>query len=242
MSWILAMFLLLSGEESSDIGTQEDKIGSMTKFIDRWIMRRSDYSLIDIKCYKIVSKKKLADIAKTRLKPLSRKGKKHKKETGYFYKNARALALLAKEESSKLETIVIPVLFRDADGTASSDRGEWQDKHQSVLNGFEAEQLVNGVPMIPKPKSEAWILCALREHYQNCQRLENESGNDDSPNSLKKQLEEHLGEPATRELLNDEIDQGNLDISKIIDMPSLTAFKDRLDEVLDNLGLPQQDY
>jgi len=25
-------------------------------------------------------------------------------------------------------------------------------------------------------------------------------------------------------------------------MPSLTAFKDRLDEVLDNLGLPQQDY
>ncbi|EDX77979.1 hypothetical protein MC7420_7717 [Coleofasciculus chthonoplastes PCC 7420] len=96
--------------------------------------------------------------------------------------------------------------------------------------------------MIPKPKSEAWVLCALRERYQNCQRLENESGNDDSPNSLKKQLEEHLGKPATRELLNDKIDQGNLDISQIIDMPSLKAFKDRLDEVLDNLGLPQQDY
>jgi len=82
----------------------------------------------------------------------------------------------------------------------------------------------------------------LRERYQNCQRLENESGNDDSPNSLKNQLETHLGKPVTRELLNDEIDQGNLDISKIIDMPSLTAFKDKLDEVLDNLGLPQQDY
>jgi len=48
MSGILVMFLLLSGEGASDIGTQEDKIGSMTKFIDRWIMRRSDYSLIDI--------------------------------------------------------------------------------------------------------------------------------------------------------------------------------------------------
>lgn len=82
----------------------------------------------------------------------------------------------------------------------------------------------------------------MRERYQNCQRLENESGNDDSPNSLKNQLETHLGKPVTRELLNDEIDQGNLDISKIIDMPSLTAFKDKLDEVLDNLGLPQQDY
>lgn len=235
------MFLLLSGEGASDIGEQHE-IGPMTKFIDHWVIQRSHYSLIDIECYKIVSKKELADIAKTRLKPLSRKGKKHKKETGYFYKNARALALLAKDESSKLETVVIPVLFRDADGTASSDRGEWQDKHQSMLNGFEAEQILHGVPMIPKPKSEAWILCALRERYQNCQRLENESGNDDSPNSLKKQLEKHLGESATRELLNEEIDQGNLDINKIVDMPSLTAFKERLDEVLDNLKLPQQDY
>jgi len=127
--------------------------GPMTKFIDHWVLRRSDYSLIEINCYKIVSKKELADIAKNRLKPLSRKGKKHKKETGYFYNNARALALLSKEESSKLETIVIPVLFRDADGTASSDRGEWYDKQKSMLNGFEAEQLLNGVPMIPKPKS-----------------------------------------------------------------------------------------
>ncbi|MEQ9669015.1 hypothetical protein [Coleofasciculus sp. G2-EDA-02] len=237
----MAVFLLLSGEGASDIGDQ-NKIGPMTKFIDHWVFQRSHYSLVEINCYKIVSKNELAGIAKSQLKPLSRKGKKHKKETGYFYKNARALALLAKEESSKLETIVIPVLFRDADGTASSDRGEWKDKWQSMLNGFQAEEILNGVPMIPKPKSEAWILCALRERYQNCQRLENESGNDDSPNSLKKQLEEHLGEPATRELLNDEIDQGNLDISKILDMPSLTAFKERLDEVLDNLRLPRQDY
>lgn len=235
------MFLLLSGEGASDIGAQNE-ISPMAKFIDHWVLRRSDYSLMEIDCYKIVSKKELADIAKSQLKPLSRKGKKHKKETGYFYKNVRALALLAKDESSKREIIVIPVLFRDADGTASSGRGEWKDKWQSMLNGFEAEQILNGVPMIPKPKSEAWILCALRERYQNCQPLENESGNDDSPNSLKKQLEEHLGEPATRELLNDKIDQGNLDISKILDMPSLTAFKDRLDEVLDKLRLPQQDY
>jgi hypothetical protein len=235
------VFLLLSGEGASDIGAQNE-IGPMAKSIDHWVLRRSDYSLMEIDCYKIVSKKELADIAKSQLKPLSRKGKKHKKETGYFYKNARALALLAKDESSKREIIVIPVLFRDADGTASSDRGEWQDKHQSMLNGFEAEQILNGVPMIPKPKSEAWILCALRERYQNCQPLENESGNDDSPNSLKEQLEEHLGEPATRELLNDEIDQGNLDINEIVDMPSLKAFKERLDEVLDNLKLPRQDY
>jgi hypothetical protein len=32
-------------------------------------------------------------------------------------------------------------LFRDADGTVSSERGEWQYKVQSMLNGFEAEKL-----------------------------------------------------------------------------------------------------
>lgn len=52
---------------------------------------------------------------------------------------------------------------------------------------------------------------------------------------MKQQLEEYLDEPATRELLNDKIDQGELDINKIVDMPSLTVFKDRLDQVLDEL-------
>jgi hypothetical protein len=86
--------------------------------------------------------------------------------------------------------------------------------------------------MIPKPKSEAWILCALRNNYQYCEKIEDESGNDDSPNSLKQQLEDYLGEPGTGELLNDRIDRGEIEIDRIIDMPSLTAFKDRLNEVL----------
>jgi hypothetical protein len=86
--------------------------------------------------------------------------------------------------------------------------------------------------MLPKPKSEAWILCALRNQYQSCAKLENESGNDSSPNSLKKQLEEHLGETVSRTLINEKIEMGVIDINKISDMPSLTAFKVHLDEVL----------
>jgi len=44
-----------------------------------------------------------------------------------------------------------------------------------------------GVAMIPKPKSEAWLLCALKNKpYESCEKLEDRSGNDDSPNSLKK--------------------------------------------------------
>ncbi len=93
--------------------------------------------------------------------------------------------------------------------------------------------------MLPKPKSEAWVLCALQNKYQNCARLENESGNDASPNALKKQLEAHLGQPCSQELLNGKIDSGEIDINQIVDMPSLTEFKDRLDTVLDNLNFPK---
>jgi len=234
------MFLLLSGEGASDIGTQDNEIGPMTKFVDNWVAQRIGYSLIDRNYYRIVTKQALSKVAKEELRPRSKTGKKNPRETRFFYKNARALARLANKESSERNLPVIVVLFRDADGTASSERGEWQYKEQSMLdgfeaeklNGFEAENIFYGVPMIPKPKSEAWILCALRNNYQNCQKLENESGNDASPNSLKQQLEQHLGKPATRVLLNDKIDQGLLDISRIVDMPSLTAFKNRLHEVL----------
>jgi hypothetical protein len=231
------MFLILSGEGASDIGIENDKIGPMTKLVDVWIDRRIGYSLIDTQSYTIIPKQQLTDRAK-QIRPLSRKGKKQQSETRYFYKNARALALLAHQKSQEIgdDIPLILVLFRDTDGTASSDRGEWEDKRRSILIGFAVEGVSTGVPMIPKPKSEAWIFCALRNNYQNCAKLEDESGNDDSPNSLKQQLEEYLGEPGSRILLNDKIDAGEIDIDQITDMPSMNAFKDRLTEVLDLLG------
>jgi hypothetical protein len=231
------MFLILSGEGSTDIGIEDSAIGPMTKLIDRWIDRRIGYSLIDLNFYTIIPKQQLAQQAK-KMKARSMKGKKQDSETRYFYKNARALALIARQKAQEMGDNIplILVLFRDADGTASADRGEWEDKMRSILTGFEAEQISTGVPMIPNPKSEAWILCALRNKYRNCEKLEDESGNDDSPNSLKQQLEKHLGESGTRILLNDKIDAGEIDIDRIHDLPSMTAFKDRLNEVLDLLG------
>jgi hypothetical protein len=118
------------------------------------------------------------------------------------------------------------------------NRQQWAQKLQSMLDGFAVEGLTTGVPILPKPKSEAWWLCALRDDYQNCQQLEDKSGNDASPNSLKSQIETHLSEPATHLLLNDKIDYGEIDIDRI-DMDSLNKFKKRLNEVLDLLGCPR---
>jgi hypothetical protein len=232
------MFLVLSGEGKTDIGEANDAIGPMTKLIDRYISPKLEYSLIEIQHYHIIPEPALVQKAKE-LKALSRRGKKRLIETGYYYKNARALALLAAEESQKLNnTPVIAILFRDGDGTVSSERCEWDDKWQAMIDGFISEDFYNGVPMLPKPKSEAWILCALDRQYQNCARLEESSGNNRSPNALKNQLKQHLGEPGSQELLNDKVDRGEIDFQRITDMPSLTRFKERLDEVVDTLLRP----
>jgi hypothetical protein len=225
------MHLVLSGEGASDVGSDLKNIGPITKLVDRAIERRLGYSLVEYQALTLFSKAALADCAK-RMKPRSRKGKKQPSETRFFYNNARALALLA--GAVEVEDRVV-VLFRDADGTATSNRQEWANKFQSMLDGFAVEGLTMGVPILPKPKSEAWWLCALRDGYQNCQQLEDESGNDASPNSLKSQIEAYLGEPATYLLLNDKIDNGQIEIDRI-DMDSLNKFKKRLNEVLDLLG------
>jgi hypothetical protein len=190
----------------------------------------------------IVSEHDLIKTAKE-LPARSQKGKKQKSETRYFYKNARALATIAHQKSQELgrETPLVVVLFRDADGTASSGRGKWADKWNSMLAGFAIEQISTGVPMLPKPKSEAWILCALRNQYQSCAKLEDESGNDASPNSLKKQLKEHLGETGSHELINEKIESGLIDLDKITDMDSLTKFKDRLNKVIKDIGFQQKE-
>jgi hypothetical protein len=221
------MHLVLSGEGASDVGSDLENIGPITKLVDRSIEKRLGYSLVEYQALTLFSKAELADRAK-QMKARSRKGKKQPSETRYFYNNARALALLAGEIQAEDRVVV---LFRDGDGTATSDRQEWAQKFQSMLDGFAVEELTTGIPILPKPKSEAWWLCALRDNYQNFQQLEDESGNDASPNSLKSQIEKYLREPATRLLLNDKIDAGEIDIDRINDMPSLTAFKNRLDEV-----------
>jgi hypothetical protein len=224
------MHLVLSGEGASDVGIDRENIGPITKLIDRAIERRLGYSLFEYQALTLFSKAELAARAK-QMKARSRKGKKQLSETRYFYNNARALALLAGD--LKEEDLVV-ILFRDGDGTVASDRQEWAQKFQSMLDGFAVEELTTGVPILPKPKSEAFWLCALRNGYRDCQQLEDESGNDASPNSLKSQIEAFLGEPATRELLNDKIDDGEIDLDRI-EMNSINVFKKRLDEVLDIL-------
>jgi hypothetical protein len=238
------MYFLMSGEGPTDLGTcinnsprcfaNEYDHGPMTIIIDQLVEQEQGYSLLESAQYEYVSKSMLVQRAselKAARKSLGLPGKRRAKETRYFFNNARVFARIAKERADELGDEVVAILFRDSDGTATASRGLWSEKHRSMLDGFAEEEFSRGVPMLPKPKSEAWVLCALKNQYEGCNTLEDRSGNDNSPNSLKKELQKHLGEPPTREVLCRLVTDRAIDVQRI-EMPSFIAFAERLSEVV----------
>ncbi len=238
------MYLLLSGEGPTDIGacgsvaeacdTHDFNAGPMTWIIDKLMeaFLGYDFSHIENERLSFVSE---SFLAKTRQRPLKKalalRGKKKPAETKYYYENARSLAVAAKALAEKIEDNVVAVLFRDSDGTASAGRGHWRDKRDSMIKGFEAEDYNFGVAMVPKPKSEAWLLCAVKNNpYQGCEKLENESGNDKSANPLKKQLAVALGSHPSTSSLNALV-QEHIDLERL-KMPSFELFKNDLEQVV----------
>lgn len=239
------MYFLLSGEGPTDMGLCSDNMtacegirhqqGPMAIIVSQIVEQRVNFSFMGTRYYGYVSKRELVNRAsrfKHQKKSPRLPGKKKPKETGYFYRNARALALCAKDKETELHEEVIAVLFRDSDGTASADRGLWEYKWESIIQGFNDEGFEQGVPMIPKPKSEAWIICSVKNNpYQGCGALESRSGNDKSPNSLKGELAEILDGLPSREQLCEMVNNGTIDSNRI-DMPSFLAFKEALLAIL----------
>lgn len=235
------MYFLLSGEGPTDMGLctggmtecegNHHQEGPMAMIVSQLVEQRLEFSFMDTRYYGYVSKRELVQRAsrfKRQKKSLTLSGRKKPKETLYFYRNARALALCARVKAAELNVQVIAVLFRDSDGTASADRGLWKHKWDSMIRGFSDEGFKQGVPMIPKPKSEAWIICCVKNNqYQGCKALEHRSGNDKSPNSLKSELAEILEGPPSREQLCELFNKGIIDSNRI-DMSSFHAFKKAL--------------
>lgn len=199
------MIFVLSGEGPSDLGTcdngtlfctkPEYRHGPLTVVIDNLVEEVLHYRPLEVvpNSYWFYSESALSVRAKERRgsRPLALAGKKNGQETGYFRINARMLAEIAMELEQQENDQSIAILFRDCDGGNSAPRTLWDTKVQSMINGFAEAGYDFGIPMVPRPKSEAWLLCAAKENpYQNCAVLEDLPGNDDSPNAAKRQLRE----------------------------------------------------
>ncbi len=224
---------MLSGEGATDIG-DKDTPGPMAYIVDRLIEKRIDYSLLENEtlgadCVMFVGESDLTRQGK--VGPMLFPGLKQGKGQKFFARSAQILGQLAKSEQERTRAPVIAVFFRDADGTRTRD--EWSEKCESMVLGFKLAEFGTGVPMVPRPKSEAWLLCALLEPpYEQCEKLEDVSGNDASPNSPKKQLEALLGEYPPAEKQIEFIRSGRIDPTRI-EMPSFSRFRDSLQAALD---------
>lgn len=237
------MIVVLSGEGPSDLGSctngmgecniPEFSSGPMTYFVDKELEALMGFSMLESvpECYIFVAKAeliRLADALRQNRKSMSLQGKKNRAlETRYFYINALILGNRSVEiATEKRDDAVLAVLFRDCDGTRSADASLWQDKVNSIQQGFHDSRLRGrGVAMIPKPKSESWMLCVLRDNYQHCTRLEDLSGNDNAVNSAKMQLDDALdGNASTASQVNRLVDHG-IDTGLLASgMPSYDSF------------------
>ena len=242
------MKLILSGEGPSDLGTyiltengKEFRPGPMAWIVDKLLeANRISFSLLELNsaggdCIDYVDKSQLVKFRGQG--PFRLPGIKYGKATSLYASNAQCLGLYAKKLSADEDGIpVIAILFRDGDGTNS--KKEWSDKRNSIGRGFELVDFKTGVAMVPNPKSEAWLICALRTPaYSNCASLEDESGNDNSSNPLKDQLQSlFVGLHLSAETQADWVKEGVVDPSRI-EMPSFSVFKEDLRKAARNAGL-----
>ncbi len=117
-----------------------------------------------------------------------------------------------------------------------TDKCDFDDLHQSIILGFNGVEGVHGIPMIPKPTSEAWLICGQKQDpYAHCTALETElSGNDaaSDENAPKKVLARLLGQEATTEQQYEMVT--GIDITRI-DMPSYNQFKTDLTTAIEGV-------
>lgn len=237
------MKLLISGEGPSDLGAcnnaqgeccdSDFNRGPMAVWLARLWESLLHYNLLDTpEAVLYVSENALAKKAKSSGKRMqSLRGKKQAAETGLYFVNAEHLGLMAKQLAANDAVPVMAVLFRDADGTRSAPGQMWQTKLDSMVNGFAAAAFDFGVPMLPKLKSEAWLLCAGQMARHSHAALENISGNDKSPNSAKDHWDHFMGTPQTAAQEAEWCATHPSDWQNLLTMPSFKAFYDRFQEV-----------
>lgn len=233
------MILILSGEGGSDLGGSSDfgdRPGPMARLVDQMIEDQIDYSPITCEMVRWISRSELsAEAKKSRYPRTALPGVR--RPPGYVghYKQAYALGLMAKDIEAAENVSSLSVMFRDSDGTSSTGAGHWRELATAIADGYVAAGYLSGVAMIPKPKQESWLLCALKnDPYVGCQVLEDESGNDASPNSLKDKLREAVGNHPTVEEMCDWIVTRRFDSTKI-EMESFSHFRTNLLVALDSV-------
>ncbi|MET4729599.1 hypothetical protein ABIE09_003413 [Lysobacter enzymogenes] len=236
------MFVILAGEGASDMGLAipgEARPGPMAYIVDQLIFKKFEFSPLESGLVYWVSRAELSSISKQQdlrprmILPGARRGVGH---AGHA-RHAAALAWYAKSKEAEEGDKSIAVIFRDSDGTQSASNDNWDRLVEAIESGFSAMSFSRGVAMVPKPKQEAWILCAKKDDaYMHCHLLEQESGNDHCLNPLKDQLAKICGGEPNTEVMSEWVVTGQVDIERI-EMPSFSRFREAMSLAMQNVAV-----
>ena len=242
------MMLVLSGEGPTDLGCcggpvnsctgDNFKPGPLAVIVDKLLEVPMGYRPLREfpKSVHFISKTRVLQRARdgTKRRSIAFTGKKRRQETGNFFVTAWMLGELAVELETAQQDRSIAVLHRDSDDRADGPHDGWEQKFRSMLDGFARARYAGGVPMLPRPISEARLLCAARPAMPNCAALEDESASAKSPRPLKQQLDEAFGEHRDAPALAEWID-GAFEPAKAGTMPSFARFREALDSAVATL-------
>lgn len=124
------------------------------------------------------------------------------------------------------------VFFHDLDANTKASVDEIYDDSMKAMNeGFDSASFPYGVRMIPKTRSESWLLCLLdSDGGKNAKYFEDLPMSDKSPNSGKKVLAEQLKVTESESYGFIEEKRGNFDWTNL-QAPSFLRFRDQLKNV-----------
>ena len=244
------MRVIVSGEGPSDMGACNNaqgvcydgdfSPGPMVVWLARLWGALLNYDLLaSPESVIYVSEKTLAQEAKQsagRMQPL--RGKHREAETGLYYSNAKQLGVIAKKWQAMADSPVMAVLFRDADGTRSAPGQLWNTKWDSMMDGFGAAGFAYGVPMVPKPVSEAWLLACTQQGHHSHAALEEISGTEQSEHRAKALLAQAFGGRQSADQLAEWCADHPENWGPLQTIPSFKSFFDRFHEVAELILRP----
>lgn len=155
--------------------------------------------------------------------------KKNFANAAYVSKCAKLLAEKAKVFAKANEDDWGVIFFKDLDASSGTDIDKVYNAMFSAMeDGFETANFETGVPMVPKTRSESWILCALcpKDASKN-DFFEKLPMSDKSPNSGKKVLAKILNvdEDESYKIVGERVESF---LWEQIQAPSFIVFKDKL--------------
>lgn len=229
------MRFLVCGEGNSDLGTSEEHPGPLMGAV-RWCVGQVLEAAPGFSDSYRFSRK--SDIQRA----LPPKGGKRMalrhtdedKEVAVFRRQAHALATLANQGADDGV-----IFFHDCDFTREKvSPAQREARYQAIVcameRGFREANYKNGVPMIPRPRSESWFLCLCRRaEAPGKNYFEDLPGNDSAPNSGKKLLAKALG--CQESEIYTRLAQRSLDWARL-QAPSFLFFVKRLRHVAERLA------